>query len=63
MNVRTEKAIKAVIAGKDKVHATVKIKKNGNHSITFFETEGDMGVLATFTLRSLVAKRYPRRKK
>ncbi len=61
IGVRTEKAIKAVIAKGSQVSYRMEIRKNGNHAISFFDA--DTGVdLAKFTLRQIVEKRLAKTK-
>lgn len=61
MNIRTEKAIKAVIAKGSKVAYSIELKKSGNHSISFFaEEKGEL--LAKFTLKSIIRKRLAKKR-
>jgi hypothetical protein len=61
MNIRTEKAIKAVIARGDQVSYRIEIRKLGNHSISFYGV-ADEKLLAKFTLQSIIGKRLKKRK-
>ena len=63
MGPRTEKAIKAVIALKRNGVGQIEYKSNGNHTIAFADHSGALPrPVATFTLKSLIAKRVPKRK-
>lgn len=60
MNIRTEKAIKAWLALENEDRSII-IDDSRNPSI---ELRGESGnLVARFTIKSIVAKRYPRRKK
>lgn len=61
ISTRTEKAIKAVIAAKGDLLGRVDIRKNGNHAVVFYNSDG-IGV-ATFTLQSIIGKRLKKRAK
>lgn len=60
-SLRTEKAIKLAIAAKLGVTGNVIEKTNGNHVIEFVNAQGEQ--VARFTLRQIISKRYPRKKK
>ena len=65
-SLRTEKAIKAAIAAKGNCDAGVLIKQNGNHVIVFeaLNAKGESThQIARFTLRQIIGKRYPAKKK
>jgi len=60
VSIRTEKAIKKVIAAKEAASGRIDFKKNGNHTIIFDLAEGGG---ARFTLNSIIAKRLKKRTK
>ncbi len=61
MNLRTEKAVKKVMALKANVEGVVLLRPNGNHLIKFFDLDGNS--ISSFTLQQIINKRYPKRKK
>lgn len=66
IGIRTEKAIKKIIAllkeDSHSVASSMMTKKDGNVFFRFIENEGG-NVLAQFSLKSIISKRYAKRKK
>lgn len=63
MNLKTEKALKAVMKLGLKASASVYFQEDGNHKINFYGGIYNDIPLASFTLKDIIKKRYPGRKK